>query len=232
VATGELAHPVADALAGVIDQLVGAVRAGDGELARPAGGGDDARAQRLANLDRGQPDPAGSAEHQQGLARLQPSTMGQGRMRGAVGHRKAGGGDKIHRIRDRHHGGGRHHDLLGKGIAMGRRHHPLTNPQPLDVAADFGDLAGDFEAWNEGKRRPDLILAGDLQGIGEAEAAGTHANAHLAHANRRARDVVDHQAFRFAPGMAAHGLHAAFLSLGAQARIAAANRAFEPDPRA
>ena len=133
---GQLAHPVADALAAVVDQFVGAVLARDRELFGAAGGGDDPGAHRLADLDRGQPDPAGGAEHQQRLARLQMAAMGQREMRGAVGHRKGGGGDEIHRIGDRHDRGGVDHDLLGIAAAKAQhRENPLPGPQVHRTAA-------------------------------------------------------------------------------------------------
>jgi hypothetical protein len=64
------AHAVADGFGSVIDQLVGTPRAGYLQFFDAARRGDDARAHGLADLDRGQPDPACSAEHKQRLARL------------------------------------------------------------------------------------------------------------------------------------------------------------------
>ena len=76
-AAGQRAHAVANALLSIIDQLVCPARARHCQFFRTASRGDDPRTHYLADLDRGQPDPAGSAEYQKRLARLQMTAMGQ-----------------------------------------------------------------------------------------------------------------------------------------------------------
>ena len=50
-------------------------------------------------LFRSEADAAAGAEHEQALARLQRRALRQRVHRGAVGHREAGGGDRVHRRR-------------------------------------------------------------------------------------------------------------------------------------
>jgi len=69
-------HPVADALAAVVDELVGAARLRDRDLVGAACRGDDARAERLADLDRRQADPTRGAQHQERFPRLQMAAVG------------------------------------------------------------------------------------------------------------------------------------------------------------
>ena len=133
----------------VVDQFVGAVLARDGEFLGAARGGDDPRAHLLADLDRGQPDPAGGAEHQQRLAGLQMAAMGQREMRRAVGDRKRGGGDEIHRVRDRHDRAGVDRDLLGIAAAEAQhREHPLSRardavtPAPISTTSPAASRPG------------------------------------------------------------------------------------------
>ena len=69
---------------------------------------------RLADLDRGKPDAASCAEHQQGLTGLQPTAVDQRMDRRGIGHqqRRAFFEAAFSGQRDRALGG--HHDLLRK----------------------------------------------------------------------------------------------------------------------
>src|SRR5205807_4797605 len=58
---GQAFDALAQVFAGVVDGRVGAVLAADRELLVARGAGDDARAERLADLDRGKADAAGRA---------------------------------------------------------------------------------------------------------------------------------------------------------------------------
>ena len=156
---GQFAHPVADAVAAVIDQFVGAVLARDRELVRAAGGGDDPGAQLPADLDRAEADPAGGAEHEQGLARLQTAAMGQREMRGAVGDRKGGGGDEIHRVGDRHDRFAVDDDLLGIAAAEAQhREDPAAGGQMRHRRTGLDHLARGFKAGGERELRFDRYL--------------------------------------------------------------------------
>ena len=71
VAAGQRAQAFLQIVGAVVDRLVGAVLARDGELLRRGGDGDDARAHQLGDLHRGKAGAAGRAEHRHRLARLQ-----------------------------------------------------------------------------------------------------------------------------------------------------------------
>ena len=83
-AAGHRAHSVANTFIPVVDQFVSPARTGHSQLFRAAGRGDDPSADRLADLDRRQPDPAGSAEHKQRLARMQMTALGVRRDKAAL----------------------------------------------------------------------------------------------------------------------------------------------------
>src|ERR1700738_59608 len=113
---------------------------------------------RLADLDRGQPDPAGGAEHKQCLARLQVTAMGQREMRGAVGNRKGGGGDEVQRIGDRHHRGGVERDLLGIAAAVAQhRERPLPDRQVINRTAGYLYLRAYAMFWSSAGQMPESL---------------------------------------------------------------------------
>src|SRR6185437_60343 len=72
-AAGDVLDAVADLLARIVDEVIGAGTLGDLELVRPARRGDHRGAHRLGDLDRGQADAARRAEHQHPLAELEPA---------------------------------------------------------------------------------------------------------------------------------------------------------------
>ena len=147
------------------------------------------------------------------------AAMGQREMRGAVGNRKGGGGDEIHRVGDRHHRGGVEHDFLGIAAAVAQhREHPLPGLQAVDRAAGLDDLAGGFEPRGERERRLHLIGAADHQAVGEVDAGGAHPDAHLVRLEARALDLFEPQHIGSAPFAATDRLHLALLAL-ATARI-------------
>src|SRR6266446_5717650 len=82
---GESFDALAQIFGGIVDGRVGAVLAAHRELLVARCAGDDARAERLADLDRGQADAAGRAEHEQRFAGLQGAAVAQRMVRSAVG---------------------------------------------------------------------------------------------------------------------------------------------------
>ena len=167
-----------------------APRPRDRELVGAARRGDNARAQRLADLDPGQADPTRGAQHQERFARLQMAAMGQRKMRGAVGHRERCGGHKIHRLGDRHHRRGVEHDLLGIAAAVAQHcEHPLPGAQTCHITAGFDDLARGFEPRREREWWLHLVGPGDHQAVGEIDPGGAHSDADLARPQRARRDV-------------------------------------------
>jgi len=161
-----------------------------------------------------QPDPAGGAEHEQRLARLQMAAMGQREMRGAVGNRKGGSPDEIHRIGDRHHRGGVEHDLLGIAAAVAQhRERPLPDPQAIDRAACLDNLAGGFEPRGERELRLHLIGAADHQAVGEVDARGADPEAYLVLLEVRALGLFEPQHIGSAPFPATDRLHFLLLAI-------------------
>src|SRR3546814_15976548 len=63
-------HPLADVLAAVVHQMIGAVRPGHRQLVGTARSGDHRGTERLAGLHRREADATGRAMYQQHLARL------------------------------------------------------------------------------------------------------------------------------------------------------------------
>ena len=72
-AAGQRAHAVANTFLPVVDQFVSPARTRHGQLFRAAGHGDDPSADRLADLDRRQPDPPHGAPGADGSD--QPATF-------------------------------------------------------------------------------------------------------------------------------------------------------------
>src|SRR6202043_3119197 len=139
--TGDVLDAIADLLARVVDEMVGAGTSGDGELVRATRGGDDLGAHRLGDLDRGQSDAAGSAEHQHPFARLQPGAPSEGAVGCAIGDGETRGGDKIHAVGDAVDAVGLGDDFLGKAAAPDRGEHAVTALQMRDAGARLGDGA-------------------------------------------------------------------------------------------
>ena len=145
------------------------------------GCGRDARAERLADLDRRQADSAGRAQHQERFPRLQMAAMGQRKMRGAVGDRERRGGHKIHGVGDWHHGRSVEHDLFGIAAAAAQhRQHPPPDVKTCDPTAGFDHLARGFEPRREREWRLYLVGPADHQAVSEINPGGAHSDADLA----------------------------------------------------
>ena len=89
-------------------------------------GRDHPRAERLADLDRGDADAAGGAEHQQSLTAPQPAAIGQRMDRGRICHEQSRAllEAALGRQRDRAVGG--NDDLLGKPAEPERGDQPVA----------------------------------------------------------------------------------------------------------
>ena len=137
----------------------------------------------------------------------------------AVGNRKGGGGDEIHRIGDRHHRGGVEHNLLGVAAAVAKnRERPLPDPQAIDRNAGLDDLTGGFEPRGEWERRPHLISAADHQAVGEVDAGGVDPDAHLVPLEARALGLFEPKQIGSAPLPATDRLHFLLLAYASRPR--------------
>ena len=119
LAVGERLHLVLELAVGVVDHLIGARRLRRFALGFAAGGGEDARAHGLAELDRGEAHAAARAEHQQGFAGQQFAALLEGVVAGAVGGGPGGRLAHGHAVGDRAQAGA-HHDFFRR-CRHGRR---------------------------------------------------------------------------------------------------------------
>ena len=151
----------------VVDEDVGPGLPGDLELLRRAGGGDDAGAERLPELDRREPHAPRRAVDEEPLARLEGGAPDEGRVSRLVDDEEGRG------LVERHPVGNRVHALRG-----GDR--PLRVAAPFEVGddalagadarhagADRADDAGDLVAGAERVGRLDLVFPLDHEDVGE-----------------------------------------------------------------
>ncbi len=142
------------------------------ELVGAGRGRDDARAEQLAELNRGQTDAAGGAEDEQRLARFHLRPIGQRVDRGAVSRQHGGG------LHEADAGGNGHEPrrvgghLLGVTAPRHERDDAIARLDVRDARADGVDDAGHLTAGRERRLGAELILAGDDQRVGEVDAAG------------------------------------------------------------
>ena len=169
-------------------------------------------AQPLAYLDGGQADAARRAVHQQDLAPGQPGLILQPQMRGAIGDRKAGGGDIVDGIGQYEYALLRCDHLFGKAAVLEHRHHPVAGAAARHRRPALEHPAGDFEAGRERQFRLRLVAAGDDQRIGEVQAGGAHGDAHSVGREWRIRRILDAKPAGIAPFPANDRTHWPLLS--------------------
>jgi hypothetical protein len=167
---GQRPDLVPEALA-VVDHVVGSEPLADLEALGGACRGDNPRAHQLAHVDRGEPNAAGGAVHQQGLACLQPTSL-QGVIGGRVVGAKRGSRLEAYGLGQPDEAVGQLHRLLGEAAAA---QHAIADLQAFDVGAELQDLSSGLATGDERWRRLDVILAGDAQHVGIAHPTGTQA---------------------------------------------------------
>ena len=140
----------------------------DRELFLARGAGDDARAERLADLDRGKADAAGGAEHEQRLAGAQRAAVAQRMVRSPVGEEERRPGDEIHALRQRQQPRGLGLHLFGEGAVGGEGDDLVARLEAADSVADFLHHAGELAAGRKGQRRLELVLVLDDQHVRES----------------------------------------------------------------
>ena len=167
------------------------------EVRRPVGRGDlellDRRcdcghrgAEHLAELHGGQPDAASGTEHDQFLARLQPSDRAEDVVRRAVRHTEGGGDVHLHPGRDPTERVGGHDGLLGEGAHERRPDHQVAErrsrrtPSPTSSTTPASSLPG-----TNGVGHADLVLVGDEQHVGKVDRRRVDPNPHLSRGDRR-----------------------------------------------
>ncbi len=185
IGAAEAAHRLAQIFGVAVDQVVGAGGAGHGELFRPARAGDDSGAHQLADLDRGQPDPAGRAEHQKRLAGVQAGAVGKCDMAGRIGDLKGGGLGEGHRIGQGHAARGGKAAGLGQAALSGEDRDPGAGGGPGHAGAELGDGSGHLHPEGEGEGGAFLIAALQHQEVGEVQPAGGNRQPHLVRSGAR-----------------------------------------------
>src|SRR5262249_14985995 len=135
-AAGQRGDLFAQIAGAVIDRFVGAVRAADRELLVARRGGDDARAERLADLDRGDADAAGGAEDQQRLAGDQLAAIAQRVIGCGIGEAERGGGVEVHAARQRQQPPCLGLHFLRERAVGGDRHHAVADRHVRHAVAD------------------------------------------------------------------------------------------------
>ncbi len=207
---------------GRIDQaFVRARRSGGRGLVLRRHRSDDPRPQCLADFHRCQSDPAGGAEHEQGLARLEPAAIDQCMDRGAVGQEQcrafgktAAGGqaDRLALV---------DHDLF-RQPAIEIRGDQLVARRPTgDSFADRFDLAGDLAARRERARRLQLIFVLDDEDVGIIDRAGAHPDQQLTRPGDRIGHIVEAERLGTARSMGTKRFHPVLSSNEAPANSAA-----------
>ena len=119
---------------------------------RPAGAGERRAAQRLDQLDRGEPDSAAGSGHEHRLARPEPAAVEQREMRGLVDQAHGRGLGEAHRLGQDVGVLVRGQDLLGIGALLDLDQDPVADPAMARALAHRGDHAGRRLARHERQR--------------------------------------------------------------------------------
>ena len=200
--------------------MIGAPRLRDRELLVARGGRDHGGAQHLADLDRGKPDAAAGAVHQQHFARLQPAAIDQRVIRGAVAGEKRRAFGIVEGRRQRHELRRRRHGLIAIGAVPHLDDDPVADRDALG-AVDLDHIAGRFHARRERQRRLELILARRHQDVRKIDPGGMDGDAHLPRRQRRGGKRFQAQALGRAEFAADDGSrHQAASRFQAQQRLA------------
>jgi hypothetical protein len=190
-AVRQVLQALAQVVGRVVDGFVRAVRPAQFELLRCRGRRDYLRAELLADLDRGEADAAGCAEHEQRFAWPYAGAILEGVMGGGIGDQEARGLHKAHCPRDLIDALRERHGLLGvaAGAVEGEDAHARADMGHIRASLD--DNTGHLAARREGKIRPGLILSFHHQAVEEIEPAGLDTDQHLAGTDGRRLDVLE-----------------------------------------
>jgi hypothetical protein len=190
LAPGELADPSLQVLGPVVDGHRRPVFAAQLELVVARGSRDDGRAHEGAELDRGETDTAGGAQHHKCLAGLQTPSVLQRVVRRAIGIEERRRGAEVDAVGDRDQGAGADCDLLGEPTPPGRSEDPIADRDAVDTRADRTHDAGDLGAGGEGERWLELVQVLDDEDVGEVHGARLDVYDHLAASRGRIVDVL------------------------------------------
>lgn len=157
--------------------MIGAVGLRDAGLLLGADHGDRLETQRGRDLQCGDPDTAGGAVHQHGLAGAVAGALVEGEVHGEVVHQEARPGSQRHRIGQREHRVRLHRDGLLPRSVRREDGHPLPGPDAA-VLGCATDHARALDAEHERQFADDLVAAGGLQQVRERHSGGVQIHDH------------------------------------------------------
>lgn len=225
---GEFPDLVGPVCGAVVDDGVGARRAGELAFGGRARGADDqAGAGRPGELDRDVAHPAGRRVDQHRLALAQSSGPqdAEGDQSGAREDRGLGG---VQLLGHGYDGDGVDDDLLGVGAVEGERTDPVSRPQGRDARSHRGDPADHVAAEDDGEDGPPHRRGEGLAphlGLRVADAHGVDGDSHLAGAGFGDGTLGDVQHVGVPVPVELHGTHHLVSSWGCSVRSRAASTA-------
>ena len=181
----------------------------DLELLLGAGGRDDAGAEGLPDLDRGEPDPSGRAVDQEPFARLDGRAPHQRRVAGLVDDEEGGGVVERHRVGNRVHALGGGDGPLGVAAPFEAGEDALAGAHARHPGADRADDARDLVAGAEWMGRLHLVLALDHEDVREVASDRARLDQDLARPRLGVRHLEVLEVRRLAPPGRDHGFHGA-----------------------
>src|SRR5262245_40674219 len=160
LALGQVAHAITQIFASVVDDIIGAVLAGNGKLIRRASSRNDACAKEFANFDSRQAHTTRGAENEQHLTGQETASVHQRKMSCAVGHWKGGGDNEVHGSGDRGDDCVGHHDLLCMAATPAcKSEHTIPRPHTVYPLGAFENNTCDLQARNEWELWFDLVFS-------------------------------------------------------------------------
>ena len=131
-------------------------------------------------LDRGRPDAARAAVHEEVLARLQPRLREDRVVRGCEHLRHAARLGPRQAVRYGHQDALVDNRQLGLGAAADNRHHAVTFVEAHRARSERGNLARQLQPWDVLRRtRRGWVVTPPLVHVGPVEARGVHPHQHL-----------------------------------------------------
>ena len=150
------------------------------ELFVVTAGRHDARAEVLADLDRGRSHPARGAVHQEPFARTEMRALHE-RVHGRAVRRGKHGPDLVrHALRHLQGSVAVDHDLLGEAVPPTHANHVIASREALRLCSHLDDVTRDLTPRRERKRRLELVLVLDDEKVGKVDSRSAHADANVA----------------------------------------------------
>ena len=191
LAVSQCLDRVLERTAGVVDDIIGACLPGECQFLIGAGRGNNPGAERFCQFDGGVAHAARSAEHEHGLAALQPGALLERVVARAVSDGIGCAFLETHALRQRYGHVLVDDGLLGKRAAAQGADDAIAGFESRDVATDGRDNAGRLVTGYERQGRAHLVLARDDQDVGEVQARRFDVEGHLAIAGHGVVPILD-----------------------------------------